>query len=48
MRSDVTFSDTDEHVTLALKRSKTDHNHEGVEIIMSTTSNSICPIKVLK
>jgi hypothetical protein len=48
LRSDVTFSDTDEHVTLALKRSKTDYNHEGVEIIMSATGNSTCPVKALR
>ena len=42
------FSDTDEHVTLALKRSKTDYNHESIEIIISAIGNSICPVKALR
>jgi hypothetical protein len=48
LRSDVTFSDTDEHITLALKHNKTDYNHNNMEIIISAISNSIYLVKALK
>ena len=34
-RSDITFSEGDQHAILRLKRSKTDVNHTGVEIILA-------------
>lgn len=36
-RSDITFSDNDQHPILRLKRNKTDLNHSGVEIILAAT-----------
>jgi hypothetical protein len=48
LRLDITFSDMDEYITLALKYSKTDYNHDSVEIIISAIGNSICPVKALR
>lgn len=47
-RSDITFSDRDQHAILRLKRSKTDLNHSGVEIILAATYDKNCPVKALR
>lgn len=47
-RSDITFAENDEHVVLRLKRSKTDVNHTGVEIILAATDSPTCPVKALR
>ena len=47
-RSDVTFSDGDQHAILRLKRSKTDVNNSGVEIILAATHDATCPVKALR
>ena len=48
LRLDITFSDLDEHVTVLLKRSKTDHDHIGVDIIIAATGTLTCPIRALR
>jgi hypothetical protein len=48
LRSDITFGDVDEHVILSLKRSKTDYDHVGVDIVIATTGNSTCPVRALR
>ena len=48
LRSDITFSDLDEHVTVSLKRSKTDYDHVGVDIIIAATGTSTCPVQALR
>lgn len=47
-RSDVTFDESYEYAILRLKRSKTDHDHNGVEIILAATHNQICPVSALR
>lgn len=47
-RSDITFSESDQHAIVRLKRSKTDLNHTGVEIILAATHNKTCPVKALQ
>lgn len=47
-RSDITFSDEDQHAILRLKRSKTDLNHTGVEIILAATHDATCPVTALR
>jgi hypothetical protein len=44
LRSDITFSDLDEHVTVLLKQSKTDYDYVGVNIIIAATATPTCPI----
>jgi hypothetical protein len=48
LRSDVTFSDTDDHVTIALKRSKTDYDYKGVAIVIAASHTPTCPIRTLR
>jgi hypothetical protein len=48
LRSDITFSDLDEHVILSLKRSKTDYDHVGVDIIIAATGTPTCPVQALR
>jgi hypothetical protein len=48
LRSDITFSDLDEHVTVSLKRSKTDYDHVGVDIIIAATATPTCPVRALR
>lgn len=48
LRSNVTFSDNFDHAILTLKRSKTDIEHKGVQIVLAASSNSICPVRALK
>lgn len=47
LRSDVTFSDSNDYVIIALKRSKTDLQHKGVAIVISATDTATCPVKAL-
>lgn len=47
-RSDITFSQDDQHIILRLKRSKTDIKHTGVEIIIAATNDSTCPVTALR
>ena len=47
-RSDITFSEGDQHAILRLKRSKTDVNHTGVEIILAATNDKTCPVTALR
>ena len=47
-RSDITFSEGDQHAILRLKRSKTDVNHTGVEIILAATYDKTCPVTALR
>ena len=47
-RSDVTFDESYEYAILRLKRSKTDYDHHGVEIILVATYNQICLVSALR
>lgn len=47
-RSDVTFSDRDQHEILRLKQSKTNINHSGVEIILAATHDTTCSVTALR
>ena len=47
-RSNITFSENDQHVVLRLKRSKTDDKHTGVEIIIAATNDSLCPVSAFR
>jgi hypothetical protein len=42
--SDIMFSDLDKHITVLLKRSKTDYNYVGVNIIIAATVTPTCPM----
>ena len=46
-RGDIRFSPTMDHVLLTLKRSKTDRNHEGVNIVLAATNDAACPVEGL-
>lgn len=48
IRSDITFSDGNQHAILRLKRSKTDVYHTGVEIILAATQDTTCPVTALQ
>jgi hypothetical protein len=48
LRSDVTFSDLDEHIIVHLKASKTDYNYKGVDIVISASDTSTCPVRALR
>lgn len=47
-RNDISFSDDGQCATLRLKRSKTDVNHSGVQIILAATSHVTCPVRALR
>ena len=47
-RSDITFDEQGKYAILRLKRSKTDFDHTGVEIVLAATSDDICPVSALK
>lgn len=47
-RSDITFDENSEYAILRLKRSKTDLDHKGVEIILAATHNQVCPVAALR
>ncbi|OKP14626.1 hypothetical protein PENSUB_12534 [Penicillium subrubescens] len=46
-RGDIRLSPTMDHVLLTLKRSKTDRNHEGVNIVLAATNDAACPVEGL-
>ena len=48
LRSDVTFSENNDHVSIRLKRSKTDTDHKGVEITIIASNSSTCVVQVLQ
>jgi hypothetical protein len=48
LRSDLTFGELDQHAILTLKRSKTDFDHKGVEIILAATNSPTCPVRALR
>lgn len=47
-RSDTSFAEGDQYAVLRLKRSKTDTEHSGVQIIFAGTSKNTCPIASLR
>src|ERR1700733_3018195 len=47
LRSNVTFSENNDHVSIRLKRSKTDTGHKGVEIIIVASNSSTCVVQAL-
>lgn len=47
-RSDITFSEHDQYVTLRLKKSKTDVNHTGALIMLAKTQDPTCPVTALR
>jgi hypothetical protein len=48
LHSDITFSDLDEHVIVSLKRSKTNYDYIGVDIIIAATATPTCPVRALR
>ena len=48
LRSNVTFSDTNDYVTIALKRSKTDYDHKGVAIVVAASRTLTCLVHILR
>ena len=46
-RSDITFAEGDGYAILRLKRSKTDINHQGVEIMLAAVDSPLCPVRAL-
>lgn len=47
-RSDVHFSENNQHAIIRLKRTKTDTSHTGVEVILAATGESTCPVQALR
>ena len=47
-RSDITFDEDLEYAILRLKRSKTDYDHKGVEIVLAATHDQTCPVTALR
>ena len=47
-RSDITFATDDSYAILRLKRSKSDIDHQGVDIILAATNKPCCPVTALK
>lgn len=48
IRSDITFSESDQYAILRLKRSKTDAKHTGVLIMLAATNSPCCPVQTLR
>jgi hypothetical protein len=48
LRSNITFCDTDDHVTLAFNASKTDYEHKGVQIVIAASNPLTCPVRALR
>jgi hypothetical protein len=48
LRSDITFCDTDDHIILTLKESKTDYEHKGIQIVIAASNSSTCPVQALR
>jgi hypothetical protein len=42
------FSDLDEHIIVSLKRSKTNYDYIGVNIIIAATATPTCPVRALR
>ena len=47
-RWDIYFAESDQYAILRLKRSKTDTEHTGVQIIQAATGERICPLAALR
>lgn len=47
-RSDISFSEGDQYAILRLKRSKTDTEHTGVQIVLAATGEKTCPVNALR
>jgi integrase len=47
-RSDISFAENDQYAILRLKRSKTDVNHSGVQIMLAATNETTCPVRALR
>ena len=47
-RSDISFAEGDQYAILRLKRSKTDTEHTGVQIILAATGEPTCPVAALR
>lgn len=47
-RSDITFAEGNGYAILRLKRSKTDVNHQGVEIMLAAVDSPLCPVRALR
>ncbi len=47
-RSDISFAEGDQYAILRLKRSKTDTEQTGVQIILAATGESICSVAALR
>ncbi len=48
MRSDIFFAEGDQYAIQRLKRSQTDTEYTGVQIILAATGERICPIAALR
>lgn len=48
IRSDISFAEGDQYAILRLKRSKTDTEHTGVQIILVATGERTCPVAALR
>ena len=46
--SDITFYDTDDYVILALKVSKTDYEHKGVQRVIAASNSLTCLVRALR
>lgn len=47
-RSDITFGRRSQYVIVRLKRSKTDWERKGVEFIVASSQDDLCPVAALK
>jgi hypothetical protein len=47
-RSDITFAVKDQYAILRLKRSKTDRDYTGVEVVLAATNEPTCPVRALR
>ena len=47
-RLDILFAESDQYAILQLKRSKTDTEHTGVQIILAATGEPTCPVAALR
>ncbi len=47
-RLDISFAESDQYAILHLKRSKTDTEYTGVQIILAATGEQTCPIAALR
>jgi integrase len=47
-RSDITFAVNDQYAILRLKRSKTDRDYTGVEVVLAAINEPTCPVRALR